>query len=120
MDYSYQYGTVQTKSAKFVRGYLMHIFSSDAIKFMSKIRAEIEPGKVAETSYDRSQPPRLNLRQDYYISVNGDLYEEVRLKEKDFRRIFKSENMKTYFKNHKVKDKEDIVAMLEFYSNNES
>jgi len=119
-DYSYKYGLIETKEDKYIRGYLMRIFNSENIKFLSKVRAEIQPGKVAETSYDRSKPPHLNLIQDFYISVNGDSYEEVRLKEKDFRKIFRSENMKKYFKDHKIKDEKDVVAMLKYYEKNNS
>lgn len=117
-EYDYFMRNYQTSEGDLLTGYIIKYYQGDNILFVGKPTAEVSAAQKAETSYDRAQPAKINVRSHYYLGIGEQPLIEVRLKEKDFRKILgDSARMKEYFKENKVRDLEDIVAMLKFYDN---
>ena len=86
---------------------------------MGKPTAKITAAQKSQTSYDRPKPATVRLKSHYYLGVGEKPLKEVRLKERDFRKILgDGKGMEEYFKEHKVRSIEDIVEMLRFYEEN--
>ena len=115
-DYSLFFKTLRTKEGEVVSGYHLNYYESDKILFIGEPKSKVTAEKRADTSYERDKPSKIVINMDYYISFNGDPLTEVRLKEKDFKKILSdSPELSNYFKDHKVKEIEDVVKLLEFH-----
>ncbi|WP_373059902.1 hypothetical protein [Zunongwangia sp. H14] len=115
-NYTYVVGNVKTREGDFLRGYLMQYFKGENVTLIAKPSAEVIPAKTAETSYGKSEPATLKVDVNYFIKVDGDNFQEVKLKERHFRKILSTNQiMEDYFAEHKVRTIEDVIAMLQFY-----
>jgi hypothetical protein len=118
-DYTFFLKNLITKEGEVLAGYKLKYYESDNLLFIGKSNSRITAAKIAETSYDRAKPPKIINNMNYYISFNGDPLVSVKIKEKDFRNLLgDSPKMKTYFKENKVKEIEDVLKMFEFYETN--
>ena len=116
-DYSYFQGKFATTDNRVLVGYMVKYYKDDNLLFIAKPSGKITARRAAETSYDRAQPAKYVLQTDYYLGVGNKPLTEVRLREKDFKKILDNDkNMHQYFKEHKVNEIEDVVKMLEYYS----
>lgn len=106
---------VITNEGEMLSGFLIKYYQDPNVLFVGKPVTKIKPAKAAETGYDKAQPAKVDTYVHYYLSLNGEPVKRVKLRERDFRKIFKSEKMKEYFADNKVKEVEDVVEMLEFY-----
>ena len=115
-DYSLIFKTLITQEGDVVTGYYFNYFENDNIMFIAKPKSKITAEKKAETSYEKDKPSKIVINMEYYISFNGDPLTEVRIKEKDFKKLLDdSPELSIYFKENKVKEIEDVVKLLEFY-----
>lgn len=115
-DYSYFLSHKITEDEKSLYGYFIKYFASEDVKFFGKPLAEVLPAQRAETSYDKGRPATIKVKSNYYIQFGDEPLIEVKIKERDFRKLFnESKRMKSYFKEQKVKDIDDVVRMLHFF-----
>jgi hypothetical protein len=119
VDYSFFIENLFTQEGEFLAGYKLKYYESDDLLFIGKSHSRISAAKTPETSYGRATPSKIINYMNYYISFNGDPLVSVRIKEKDFRNLIgDSPIMKTYFKENKIKEIEDVLEMFEFYETN--
>lgn len=115
-EYNYELIDVRAKNGNHINGFVMVFYKQHGISFISKLRPKIIKGSSSKSGFGADKPSRYSSEQNYYISLNNGVYEEVRLKEKDFEDIFREKFMKVYFSDHKIKDEGDVVKMLEYYA----
>lgn len=105
-----------TEEGEVLSGYVIKFYQDPSVLFIGKPVTKMKAAKAADTGYDRAQPAKVDTYVHYYISQNGEPVKRVKIREKDFRKIFKSENMKEYFSDNKVKEIGDVLEMLEYYN----
>ena len=114
--YTYFLSHKVTEDRRSLYGYFIRYFQSENIAFYGKPVAEVLPAQRPETSYDKGRPAPIKVRSHYYIQIENRPLVEVKIREKDFRRLFKeSKRMRTYFKEHRVNNLHEVVKMLKFY-----
>lgn len=117
-NYTYFIDNIDTENGK-KEAYFARYYKGDKVSFIGIPEVDVIPAQKAMTGYDKDKPADIDVDMTYYLSLDGGIYKEVRLKEKDFEEILgKSGIMKTYFDKHKIKDEKDVVAMLKFYDQN--
>ncbi|WBL23561.1 hypothetical protein [Zunongwangia sp. HRR-M8] len=100
-----------------VNGYMLDYFSNQGVRFLARPEPDVVPAQPARTGYDKDKPAHLKVDMVYYLQKNGGRLEEVRLREKDFKKILSDkEKMNAYFDRNKIKNEEDVVKMLKFYT----
>ncbi|MCF4102760.1 hypothetical protein L1I30_13865 [Gillisia sp. M10.2A] len=115
-DYYYALGSYKVKDVGVINGFIINYYSSDNIIFIAKPSSKVIPGQIAKTGYEKAKPATLDIDVNYYIGQPGSTFEEVRLKEKDFKKLLgDKKGMKEYFDNNRIKDIEDVVNMLKYY-----
>jgi len=115
-DYSLFIKNLITDEGEMLSGYHLKYYESDSILFIGEPKSKITDAKKADTSYERDKPAKIVINTNYYISFNGDPMIEVRLKDKDFKKLLEdSPELSSYFKDNKIKEIEDVVELLEFY-----
>ncbi|WP_029331992.1 hypothetical protein [Gillisia marina] len=115
-EYSFFLKKMITKEGEVISGYHIKYYESDDILFIGEPKSRITTAQAATTSYERDKPSKIIINMDYYLSLNGNPLTEVRLKEKDFKKILKnSSDLKEYFKEQKMKEIDDFKEMLKFY-----
>lgn len=115
-DYSYLVGKYQTANNGILEGYIINYFDGEHVKLFGKPTAKVSASQEAKTGYGKAKPAQIYIDQVYYLQVNGGDLQEVRLKEKDFEELLdRKPALKTYFKEHKIKELEDAKNLLSFY-----
>jgi hypothetical protein len=115
-NYTYYYGNITTRKSGYIQGYLMKFYEGNDVKFIAKPVLDIEPAKVAETSYDKSKPATMGVKKEYYISVDGKPFEKIILRERILRKKLKnSETLKDYYDDHRINSEDEVVDLLKFY-----
>lgn len=117
-NYTYFIDDIDTDDGK-KEAYFARYYKGDKVSFIGIPKVDVIPAQKARTGYDKDKPADIDVDMTYYLSLDGGVYKEVRLKEKDFEELLgNSPKMKTYFDKHKVKDEKDVVEMLKFYEQN--
>ncbi len=99
-----------------ISGYWINYFRNSKNLFVGKPVTRTTAAKAAQTGYEKPKPPKVDTYVHYYLSLNDSPLKKVNLKQRDFEKIFQSDRMKKYFSNNKIKEVEDVVAMLKYYS----
>ena len=116
-NYSIFIDQFQDEKGKAINGYMLDYYSKNNLRFLARPNPDIIPAKPAKTGYDKDKPAHLDIDIVYYVQKDGGRLNEVRLKAKDFKDLFSDKSkMESYFKENKIKDEQDVVAMLEFYA----
>lgn len=116
-DYTYFIDNINTDNG-YIEAYFARFYDGEKVKFIARPVPRISEAQIAKTSYEKDKPANLDVEFVYYISINGDKYREIRLKEKDLEDFFSSEKMEEYFDEHKIKTEKDVVELLKYYENN--
>lgn len=112
-DHAIVFNELETSSGEEVDGYFIEYFASDDLVFLAK---PILTGKEERFSI-HDDNLKLFLDYDYYVQ-RTDNVEKVKLKKSNFEKYFSDkEKMGSYFKENKIRNKADVIAMMEYYSN---
>ncbi|MFC6861195.1 hypothetical protein [Zunongwangia atlantica] len=106
------------KNGKTLDIYYIEFYNNedDKIKFIAYPELEIVDNSGYTTGYEKRKPNIIKPNLKYFVQ-NGNKLTEIRLKAKDFKNLFSDKSkMESYFKENKIKDEQDVVAMLEFYA----
>ena len=117
-DYTYVVDNLKTKENKILMGYIQEFYKGDKLVLIGKPSINISAPRAPETSYDKGRPAKQTTINHYYFGFAGEPLEEIKLKEKTFRKIFEEDFMESYFKENKVKEIDDFIDMLQFYESN--
>lgn len=75
---------------------------------------ELIPGREATSTYAMDQPPKLEAESQYYIKVQENAAESIRLKKKDIFKIIQEEEFEDYVKDNglKLNDEQQVLQAL--------
>lgn len=115
-DYDYVLKSFRTDEGKTVEGYVIKYFDGEEAKFYAKPLAHMQQEVTPRSGYDRYKPAHMSVKTFYYLSVGDQPFEEVRLKERQIKKVLPgTSDLKRYFSDHKVRTAEDVVDLLKFY-----
>ncbi|MGB8704143.1 MAG: hypothetical protein WCD31_03845 [Gillisia sp.] len=118
-DYSYILENFDTSEGKKISGYVIQYFNGEKVNFFCKPEYRIIPGREAKTSFETEQPAKLEIDPVYYLQFGDQPLQEVKLKERELKEFFRANpEMDQYFKDHKIKEPEDVVKMLSYFEAN--
>lgn len=118
-DYTYYIDNIKTDNG-IKESYFARYYKSDKVDFIGIPNVEVTQPQKARNGYEQDKPADIDVEMTYYISLDGGIYKETRLKEKDLEDFFKSDRMEDYFDDNKIKDEKDVVKMLKFYDSQSS
>ncbi|MFV8224291.1 hypothetical protein [Christiangramia aquimixticola] len=113
-DYTYFIDNLKTNNGN-IEAYFAEFYKGKKSLFLGQPTVEVTPPQKAKTGYDKDKPADIDVEMVYYLSVDGEMLKETRLKEKDLEDFFKSREMKKYFDDNKIKTEKDVVKMLKYY-----
>lgn len=116
-DYTYFIENVNTDNG-WIEAYFAKYYEGSKASFIGRPEVDVVQARKATTGYDKDKPANIDVEMAYYISLNGEKFKEVRLKEKNLEDFFSSDKMEEYFDEHKIKTEKDVVELLKFYENN--
>lgn len=116
-DYTYFIDNLNTENG-FIEAYFARFYDGDKAKFIARPVPEITEAQVAKTGYEKDKPADLSVDMVYYLSIDGGIYKEIRLKEKDLEDFFSSDKMEDYLDDHKIKNEKDVIELLKYYEDN--
>ncbi|MCM8570406.1 hypothetical protein NE848_13515 [Gramella jeungdoensis] len=113
-NYTYFIDNLNTNNGN-IEAYFAKFYEGANSTFIGLPKVEVTPPQKARTGYEKDKPADIDVEMVYYLSLNGGQLQEVRLKEKDLKDLFKSDKMEEYFDKHKIKTEEDVVNMLKYF-----
>jgi hypothetical protein len=116
-DYEYFIDNLKTDNGN-IEAYFAKFHKGDRSFFIGQPKVDVTPAQEAKTGYDKDKPADIDVEMVYYLSIDGNVLKETRLKEKDLEDFFDSKKMKKYFDDHKIKTEKDVVNMLKFFETN--
>lgn len=115
-DYSYVLGSYNVRDEGLIKGFVAMYYESENLVFIGKPFTKISEAQSAKTSYEKATPATLYIGIKYYLSVNGEKFQEIKLKDRDFKnQLNDSDLTNSYLKHHNIKEIKDAVNLLKFY-----
>ena len=114
-NYNYKYGSFPTAEGDVIKGYVQVLHEGEKAVLIGKAKTHMKDEVHPRSGYDRYQPAHLSVEMNYYLSVDGSPFEEVRLREKDFRKKLSGPEMKDFFSDRRVNSVEEVIQILGFY-----
>ena len=106
------------QDGKEINGYFAKGFQGKKASLLIKPTVEVTEAEKAK-GYGSDVPASIKIKQEYYIVFADGRVENVRLKEKDIKKLFDSDQVKDYFKKNSLDTVDDLNAFLSFHENSE-
>ena len=116
-DYTYFIDNLKTDNGN-IEAYFAKFYEGKKSLFIGQPKVDLTPPQKAKTGYEKDKPANINVKMVYYLSIDGGMLMETRLKEKDLKDFFKSDKMKDYFNSKKINTENDVIELLKYYENN--
>lgn len=100
-----------------IYGYFIEYFNGGKVRLLLKPIAEFFPAMKAKTGYEKDQPARFEIEKEYFLIFKNGNVENIRLKNRDLRKIFDTKFHKDYLSEHDIETVNDLVSFLEFHEN---
>lgn len=98
------------------KGYFIKYFTTNDLKFYGLPVISIRPAKKPASGYDDAKPVHYKVEIIFYLSNNNSRFNSVRIKNRDFQKLFDSDDRaEDYLNEHKLKEVFDVIKFLEFY-----
>lgn len=99
-----------------LQGYFQEYYNGENVRLLKRLTTTITDPVKAQTGYQKDKPARIIIQENYFLAFNDGNIKEVRLKERDFKKALpNSKAASEYLGDHKVRDLEDFVKMLQWY-----
>ena len=112
--YTYVIDGIDTEDG-YLESYLLEYYDDGNIRFVGYPNVKSTPGRES-TGYQSAKPASIDVTIDHYISVDGKEFQYIKLKEKHLEKIFDNDTAEDYLDENKIKDEQDVVNFLKFYS----
>lgn len=114
----YFIATYRTEKGEKLQGYFVSFYDGEEVKLLGWHRPDIIEAQKARTGYEKNKPAHLKVDLEYYISKNDGRLQEVKMKPRNFRKLFNdSRAMKKYLSDNKVKSTEEAIEALKYFEN---
>lgn len=105
---------------KLIEGYFKEYFKGENVRLLTRLTAIVTEPYKAKTGYEKDRPSQIIIQENYFLSFKDGRVEEVKLKEKDFKKALPSSKaVNSYFSDNKLRDLEDYIKFLEWYDKQE-
>lgn len=89
-------------------------------QLLRRRKVYLKAAQAATSSYSQDKPPKFEMEESFYISINGETAQPVRLNKKGVLSLFSDyqTDLSSYVKENKMKLKstEEVVKLLEYYN----
>lgn len=114
--YTYFIDAKRTEDGELLEGYFVKYYDGENVKLLGWPRPDLSEAQEAKTGYEKDKPAHLKVDMEYFLQLGENRLQEVRLRPRDFRKTFdKSEAMKDYLSDNKVKELDDAIEAVKFY-----
>lgn len=114
-DTNYIFETFQHDGER-LHGYFKEYYDGKNVRLLKRMTTTITEPVKAQTGYQKDRPARIIIQEKYYLAFGDGKIEEVRLREKDFKKALpNSKAASKYFSDNKVRNLEDYIQMLKWY-----
>ncbi len=115
----FQYALYSVKhDGKEINGYFARGFQGEKYSLLIKPTVKVTEAQKAK-GYGTDIPASIDISNEYFILFDDGRVENVRLKEKDIKKLFNSDKVKEYFKDNSLNSVEDLNSFLEFMETTE-
>lgn len=102
-----------------ILGFFISHYEGDRYRLLEKPEIKVSPPVRSESGYSDDKSAKMSKVSSYYILDAKDNSFRVRLKNKDFRKIFLSAAAKEYLSDNRIREIEDLIAFLRHMENHE-
>lgn len=119
-DIIYIYGNKEYVINKFnyegdeIYGYFIRYYEGDEVSLFGKPTVEITEAVKARTGYQSDEPARIDIDKEYYIVQDNNKVYNVRLKHRDVKKEFRTEEAQKYLRDNKIKSEADLIDFVSF------
>lgn len=99
-----------------IYGYFLEYYNKNGLRLLLKPTVIFIPASEAKTGYEEDEPARIEMDQEYYIVFEDGRVENVRMKNRDIRKIFATKASRKYLSDNDIDTVEDLVSFLEFHN----
>ena len=99
---------------KKISGYFIEHHNGEKYKLLEKPTITRSEAVKAKSSYESDTPARITIDSDFYIVSDRSSGKKVKIKNRDIKKAFPSQKAKKFISDHKIREKEDLIALLEF------
>lgn len=85
------------------------------MRILEKPTAEVTEAIKAQNTYQKDRPAEIKIEGEHFVVLeNGDA-KNIRLRNKDLKKVFNSKPAKDYLSDNKIRSTEDLVAFARYY-----
>lgn len=99
---------------KRIVGYFVEHYDGDKFRLVEKPVVTIDEAVKAKTGYDKDQPAKIVIEEEFYIIDSKGEIKNVRLRHRDIKKAFDSSNAKNYLSENKIRSEEDLVNFISY------
>lgn len=99
---------------KRVAGYFIEHYNGDSMRLLEKPSITITEAIKARTGYEKDQPARMKIEEDYYIITEDGEVKNVRTKHRDVKKAFTSKVARQYLSNNKIRSEQDLASFVAY------
>lgn len=103
---------------KRIAGYFIEHYDGENYRLLEKPESRISDAVQAKSSYEKDKPAEIKINREFYIVDAQGNVENVRVKHRDVRKVFKSKAAKDFLSSNKIKSKEDLASFVAFLDKN--
>lgn len=92
-------------------GLFIEHFNGEDYRLLEKLTVNVSEPVQATSSYGNDKPAQMTISNKLFV-VTDKRAKEVRLKKRDIKKMFPSEPARNYISDNKIKEVEDLVALL--------
>ena len=99
-------------------GYFNALNEGKAV-LLRRRQVNLREGQAATSSYSKDKPPRFEMQESYYMSINGETAQLVKLNKKGVLGAFgDNSSLNSFVKKNKIKLKSEaeVLKLLEYYN----
>ncbi|WP_189606330.1 hypothetical protein [Salinimicrobium marinum] len=103
---------------KQIKGYFKEHFSGERYRLLEKPTLTITEPVAAKTGYEKDRPAEIVLDEEFFVISNDGEVKNVKLKQRDVKKVFTSNAAKKYLKGNKIRSIEDLAAFVAYLDRN--
>lgn len=95
-------------------GFFKRIYQGKVFTLLEKPVIKIKEAQKAKSGYEEDKPAQISVESEYFIvGEKGKVY-NVRIKHRDIKKIFQSNEAKKYLSNNKIRTLEDLKKFIKY------
>ena len=96
-----------------IKGFFIEHYQGNNFTLYEKPEVKVIPPVRSESGYSEDESAKIKKSSSFYLVQKTGEVEELKLKQRDIKKAFTSPEAKKYLSDNKIKEVEDLVALLE-------